>query len=139
MSREVRICENCGVKNTIDKLECEACGYDLSFIAPVTVEETNGAKWKITSTGGSVSAFILGGETIGREGDILSDYVNDSDYISRKHARFEVTDDKIFVTDFSTNGTTINGIRIEKNKMTEINPGDEVAFADMAFLIENAD
>ena len=49
MSREVRICENCGVKNTIDKLECEACGYDLSFIAPVTVEENNGAKWKITS------------------------------------------------------------------------------------------
>ena len=45
MSREVRICENCGVKNTIDKLECEACGYDLSFIAPVMVEENNGAKW----------------------------------------------------------------------------------------------
>ena len=51
----------------------------------------------------------------------------------------DVNDDKIFVTDFSTNGTTINGVKIEKNKMTEINPGDEVAFADMAFLVENAD
>ncbi len=139
MSREVRICENCGAKNTIDKLECEACGYDLSFIAPVIIEDNKGAKWKITSTGGSVSELIFGGETIGREGDILSDYVNDSDYISRKHARFDVNDDKIFVTDFSTNGTTINGVKIEKNKMTEINPGDEVAFADMAFLVENAD
>ena len=142
MNREVRICENCGTKNSIEKLECESCGYDLSFVVP-TIEsdekETATARWKITSTGGSVSAIVSGGETIGREGDILSDYVNDSDYISRKHARFEVADGKLFVTDFSTNGTTINGERIEKNKLTEVNTGDEIAFADMAFIIQNAD
>ena len=34
---------------------------------------------------------------------------------------------------------TINGRRIEQNKLTEVSSGDEVAFADMAFVIENAD
>lgn len=141
MSREVRVCEICGAENSIEKLECESCGYDLSFVVPTVIddEKKSEQKWKITSTGGSVSAFISGGETIGREGDILADYVNDSDYISRKHARFEVSGEKLFVTDFSTNGTTINGRRIEQNKLTEVSSGDEVAFADMAFVIENAD
>ena len=139
MSKEVRICENCGAKNSIDRLECEACGSDLSFVAPVFIGEKGEAKWRIKSTGGSVSAEIFGGETIGREGDILCDYVNDSDYISRKHARFDIDGEKLFVTDFSTNGTTVNGEKIPKNQMTEIKNGDEIAFADMAFIIENAD
>ena len=31
---EVRVCENCKYPNSINNLECEKCGFDLSFVIP---------------------------------------------------------------------------------------------------------
>lgn len=140
MSREVRICENCGVANAIDKLECTSCGYDLSFVVP-TLEGVAEKRWALKSNSGSVCSEIISGDIIGREGTVLAEYVNDSDYISRRHAQFSVEGGKLFVTDMSTNGTSVNGVRILKNEKTLIGENDEVAFADMAFKVSiyNAD
>lgn len=35
---EIRICENCGHHNPVDNLECEECGFDLSFCIPISEE-----------------------------------------------------------------------------------------------------
>lgn len=135
MSREVRVCENCNTPNDIDKLECTVCGYDLSFVPPTVIGDDGDKPWKITANSGCASACIGGGEVVGREGSILSDYVNDSDYISRRHAEFSVDDGILYVTDISTNGTSVNGSRIPLNEKIKLNDGDEIAFADMAFKV----
>lgn len=139
MAREVRVCDNCGTSNSIDRLECEQCGYDLSFTVPTIENEGNeGGKkkiWRITSNSGIASAEIGAEELVGREGTILSDYVNSSDYISRKHARLNIIDGKLYVVDYSTNGTTLNGVKIPQNESVEVSEGDELAFADMAFRV----
>ncbi|NLZ49441.1 MAG: hypothetical protein GX895_11835, partial [Clostridiales bacterium] len=36
---EVRVCENCNHINNINNLECEKCGFDLSFVIPVEESE----------------------------------------------------------------------------------------------------
>lgn len=139
MDREVRVCENCGEKNSIDRLECGKCGYDLSFTIPTIESCDEGAKkkkiWRITSNSGIVTAEIGEEELVGREGTILSDYVNSSDYISRKHARLNVIDGNLYVVDYSTNGTTLNGEKIPQNESVQVCEGDELAFADMAFRV----
>lgn len=139
MAREVRVCDNCGTSNSIDRLECERCGYDLSFTVPtIESEGDEGGKkkiWRITSNSGIASAEIGAEELVGREGTILSDYVNSSDYISRKHARLNIIDGKLYVVDYSTNGTTLNGVKIPQNESVEVSEGDELAFADMAFRV----
>jgi pSer/pThr/pTyr-binding forkhead associated (FHA) protein len=59
----------------------------------------------------------------------------DFDRISRKHARFEKTDQGLLLSDLdSTNGTFVNHERI--SAPTLINPGDILHFADHAFCLQ---
>ena len=36
---EIRVCENCNHPNDINNLECENCGFDLSFVIPIDESE----------------------------------------------------------------------------------------------------
>lgn len=56
------------------------------------------------------------------------------DSISRIHACFSKEGEEICVTDLnSTNGTFKNGLRLEPNETTAIEPGDELRFGKMTF------
>jgi len=76
--------------------------------------------------------YVLGAETLlGRslECDIV---VSDGDSISRRHARVEVDDDTLFVTDLgSTNGTHVNGREVIER--TALHDGDVLAFDEFEF------
>jgi hypothetical protein len=145
---EVRICENCGKKNPVSSLECEACGYDISFCIPVedVVEEsekneceqaeTDLELWKFTAVDDSSVSFSLKDEyVIGREDCEISDYLNKSDYISRKHCKLYVKDNEPYVIDASTNGTFVNGRKIDKLFEYRLSVGDEITFADVKFKV----
>lgn len=71
--------------------------------------------------------------TIGKMAGCV-DYVLSDDSISRIHAKFEKRDNQILLTDMnSTNGTYKNGLRMQPQETTEIEPGDEIRFGNLNY------
>lgn len=71
--------------------------------------------------------------TIGKMAGCV-DYVLPDDSVSRIHARFDRKDDRILLTDMnSTNGTYKNGLRMQPQETTEIEPGDEIRFGNLNY------
>lgn len=64
--------------------------------------------------------------TLGR--DPKCNIVIDNKLVSRHHATIQKIKDDFYIKDEeSTNGTFVNGTRIEKDKFMKINPGDKIA------------
>ncbi|HEX3022133.1 MAG TPA: DUF6382 domain-containing protein [Lachnospiraceae bacterium] len=65
------------------------------------------------------------------------DYAIDNTLVSRFHAKISKETDEFFIIDLnSTNGTFLNDVRIEPQKMIPVNLGDSIAFADAVFIFE---
>jgi pSer/pThr/pTyr-binding forkhead associated (FHA) protein len=71
-------------------------------------------------------------KTVGRAP--RADFIVDAALVSRLHCRLEVTDDRIDVIDLSsTNGTFVNGKRIERARMRS---GDLLQVGRLALKVE---
>lgn len=71
--------------------------------------------------------------TIGKMAGCV-DYVLPDDSVSRIHARFDMQEGKVMLTDMnSTNGTYKNGLRMQPQETVEIEPGDEVRFGNLNY------
>ena len=74
---------------------------------------------------------LTNGAILGREKS--SDIVVPLSYVSRKHAKFAVKNEKLFIEDLnSSNGTYINGERI---KSAELRNGDELRLDEFVFTV----
>lgn len=139
---EVRICEFCGHQNPMSAMACEECGADLAFVQPTEISDTSTSNrvWTLISKKTGQEFPITTSVEVGRLNSDLASLLNESDYTSRHHANLEVTPDGLSVTDESSNGTSINGVKIEKGKPSELCDGDELSFADIVFTVKcNAD
>lgn len=143
--KEVRICDSCGFHNDVTSLECVECGFDLSFSVPVFEEEAapepvdkKSAKIpKLTACdGSSVVITVKDKFLVGRDNPKMAEYFEKSRFISRKHCMLTYDGGKLYAVDVSTNGTFLNGKRIEKAEMVRLKKGDEITFADMKFRVE---
>ena len=122
-------CPVCKTFNPAGVMFCVECGliFDRSLPAdafgapaiqlPVLVETT-----------GREHAIRPGLNSIGREGDVmLADQ-----RVSRKHAQIKSDDGVISIEDVgSTNGTFLNGDRLQEGENKTINPGDTVSFGGL--------
>ena len=133
------ICEDCGYHNETNQRKCNKCGASLVGI-PITrtgLEDTAGAgnrvqnldDGKVTSlnpqTGNQVILVsldgqavleIAAGETIIGRQHSWSEYLTGTqkNYVGRRHARITNLSDGVYIEDLnSTNGTFINGVRLE--------------------------
>jgi len=80
---------------------------------------------RLPAAGGGSRATPHASWVIGREGDL----VVDGDGVSRRHARIEVLDGRMTLTDLgSTNGTFVNGERLSPNSPTSVGAADTVQF-----------
>ena len=72
--------------------------------------------------------------TIGRakENDIVIDDI--TRIVSNNHAFIEIEENEIYITDTSTNGTFVNGKKLEVNKRIKIKFGAKVHFANKILL-----
>lgn len=62
------------------------------------------------------------------------DYAIDKEVISRFHAKFSAEDGSYWLTDLnSTNGTYLNGYRLNPNEKVLLQEEDEIAFADIVY------
>jgi adenylate cyclase len=79
---------------------------------------------------------------VGRECAGISEgrrLVIDDPEISRTHLeiRLDATRDQAFVIDTSTNGTSLNGARLERAVPVPIRPGDQMRIADLALTFQS--
>ena len=59
--------------------------------------------------------------------------------ISRTHLeiRLDIAADQAFVIDTSSNGTLLNGVRLERAVLLPIRPGDEIRLGDVALIFQS--
>lgn len=56
--------------------------------------------------------------------------------VSRRHARLELADGRLYITDLdSSNGTFVNGVRLNPYTPTLLHSGDDVLLARLAFSV----
>lgn len=92
---------------------------------------------KLVAKDGSVSLDIHSGVSkLGRrEGD--NDIVIPDPYCSGRHADISCADGAFTLTDIgSTNGTLVNGVKLEVNAPHEIHAGDEITLGRMVFTLQ---
>ncbi len=148
--RMVYICETCGEPNGTQNTVCSKCGDSLAGIVPVPWEKAVGGK-KVTTesntpdekpgdenppsslpkyafkdeTGSFSIEFSEGSTRLGQR-EVASEFLSSKEYVSGFHAVVTVENGACFIEDFSTNGTFINGSRIEKNKKVRIVAGQDL-------------
>jgi pSer/pThr/pTyr-binding forkhead associated (FHA) protein len=124
-------------------------GGSTQFLSSVSVPDALKAKGSApkkptTATGGRLVSLVDGreypvpdaGVTFGRE--IGNDIVIASTEVSRKHAAIAPGEGGYVLTDLSTNGLTINGLRVEKTQLLgrgdvlRIGPEEYRFYADVA-------
>ena len=91
--------------------------------------------YRLCSSDGEITIAVDGEVLIGRDG-VFAEYFDRSNYISRKHATLYFENGAVYVLDASTNGTFINGKRVEKMQKIPLHKGDKITFADMDFVLE---
>jgi pSer/pThr/pTyr-binding forkhead associated (FHA) protein len=124
-------------------------GGSTQFLSSMSIPDalkakSGSPKKPTTATGGRLVSLVDGreypvpdaGVTFGRE--IGNDIVIASTEVSRKHASIAPGDGGYFVTDLSTNGLTVNGVRVDKVQLLgrgdvlKIGPEEYRFYADVA-------
>lgn len=141
-------CPSCSNMNDADALFCEECGYPLvESLAEKDIESDSLSAEKKKKTNDPELRFkvIYNSKTyeftatsspvfFGRE-SIDDDMFCKDLYISRKHFSYRYGDNSIVIVDCSTNGTSLNGVRIKLGKPTKIKSGDVIALYDREIKI----
>ena len=129
-----KICPACGAHCDTDAMICQACLSPLDSVAVTECDEgeeknPEEVKLLILRTKRGDRLEIADGDTVGREGvgEALLALVPT---VSRKHARFTCREGRWYVEDLgSTNGTYLDGVKIEPNKPEEIAPGSRIGLS----------
>lgn len=124
-------CPVCHTGNPPSETYCMDCGFELSG-EPVAVEdipEIAPAGTLVTPDGLREFALRQGENTIGRENaDILLSH----NTVSRRHGKIIVQDGRALVQDLgSTNGTFVDGRRIEGDEQVELKDEVDVVFGSV--------
>lgn len=132
----VKICTVCHKHNPATADICDACGAEL----PLLPEELGNAVREACAISLSIENIRTGVNTclempldsdlaIGTLG-LLSNQFEGALYVSREHLHLIRRPDGIFIRDTSTNGTYINGNRLEKGKSYALASGEEIVLGD---------
>jgi len=152
--QEYRICPLCNHPNDVTFLECvnDDCNADLSYVFPTTLKEevqeqtrpqemfpargtVKMSEPRLVSDRDQIELTIpLEGCIIGRMGTIRPEYFDESDYVSKEHARITYGAAGLQIMDLgSMNGTKVNGSRLEPHKPYPLENGDKLLIANLPF------
>lgn len=160
------ICPICGTENPIDSLNCQTCGElfikesnnETSLNKSINDKDVENErfqeinkdnKFSDDSTqianvisfrvlyNGKTYKFIASSneQSFGRNSLEDSSFINDR-YISRKHFSYFCKNMKLYIIDTSTNGTSINGNKIESGREYLINNNDIISLYTRKIQIE---
>ncbi|MEP6755775.1 MAG: FHA domain-containing protein [Chthonomonadales bacterium] len=118
-------------------VEAEAPAEEAAIASPVEAslsEDSHNLVAILTSTGEFDEIRLASGtSTLGRResNDII---ISTDPFVSGNHAKFESAPLQVFITDVgSTNGTTVNGTRLNANVDQYLVDGDEISFGKSEF------
>jgi hypothetical protein len=122
------------VSESVEVLE-PAPGPDEVAIE-LTVCPTRVARLVSTADTSREYPVMPGPNSIGRRGE--NDIVLDADpYVSGSHAEITADEEGIWLTDVgSTNGTTLNGAKLQPNVRMALKSGDEITFGQTSVTLE---
>lgn len=102
-------------------------------------EEAPPVAGRLVSVDGELSFDLFeGANTVGRRQADNALFIPDP-YASGRHAEISAQSGVFTVTDVgSTNGTLVNGVRLEPNVPREVRPGDEITIGQSLFRLEEA-
>jgi hypothetical protein len=104
---------------------------------PVTAGVLRSAKLNLQLPGDKLPERA-GGVVVGRNPELATAVISRND-VSRRHARFFHRDGQYWLEDLgSAGGSWVNDERIEEGRAVAVAPGDEVRFADYAFVFQLA-
>ena len=123
---KIRICEGCGNSNPANARKCVSCGEDLSDVIPTDASVEASGHFILTSIDGEYAYQLQQGKTVvGREA-LMSDFLKQRLFVSRKQAEFELEGMRITLKNLSaTNFTYVNNQKIT-NEIIELHDGDEI-------------
>ncbi|MDO8684143.1 MAG: FHA domain-containing protein [Armatimonadota bacterium] len=131
-------CPVCKTENPPGDQYCMDCGFLLSS-TPVEVEmPSEEAPGKLIETAsGREFALHLGENSVGRQS---SDVLITDGSVSRSHAKLTLADGKLMVEDLgSSNGTFVNGQKVEPGEQVEAANGAEIKFGGCAMKVDLAE
>lgn len=127
----VKICSECGAKNLPNVRKCSNCGEDISDILATPESEVKAVKFALKSLDGKFVFKIDENIIVGRE-NAMQEYLAEKIFVSRRHCRFTVEGDEIFVEDLnSANSTYVNNKKIFGK--TKLSKGDELGLGGAIF------
>ena len=149
---KVKICKTCGAENSPANIECRECMGDISGIRPVEKTEPDVADKLGATVRDAKKALLLVSISAARNGDILP--INNGDVlgrervgkdllavystVSRRHAKIVFFGGEWTIEDVgSTNGTYVNGRKLEAGQKYPLKAKDIVALSKSCeFLVE---
>ncbi|MDR1884966.1 MAG: FHA domain-containing protein [Synergistaceae bacterium] len=143
----IKLCPACGEENPVSEVICRVCMTNLSAVPPSqaggatsggdALIQPDGAETRRSSRAALTLSRARDGRTIavqsgcvlGRSGETL-EFFSGIMTVSRRHARVESRGDAWQIEDLgSTNGTWVNGARIDPGRPLPLKPGDTVALS----------
>lgn len=133
------ICPNCATENEANSILCSNCGMSIEEEFPVLKENNYEDKTICIENSKNEIVFfdrtkaephtvsLNNGEEIkiGRN-SIFSELLSDNKYVGREHFILSFHDNVFWIRDISTNGTYINGQRIEKYKEIKLENNSDI-------------
>jgi hypothetical protein len=147
-----KLCPACGEENPVSEIICRVCMTNLSSVSPTSAgggarceaspgpassseacgEPTIGSGVPVITfsrAGDGRAIPVASGAVLGRAGEGAAYFENEKT-VSRSHASVEFRDGEWRITDLaSTNGTWVNGRRLEPGAPCSIKTGDRVALS----------
>jgi ribosomal protein L40E len=124
----VKLCD-CGSANPPQARKCSSCGEDISDVRATESQSSSRVTQKVVLRSIDASfTFPLDKPVvvIGREAE-MQQYLETKVYVSRKHAKFTLTNDEIYIENMSsTNCTYVNNALIPSDAPTLLKNGDEI-------------
>ncbi len=157
--QQKKLCPRCGAEMKPDATFCTKCGTSFSppeertvavdvtpptqYVAPGATTTwgyllfTDGTRMDLAGERVSVGRYLPEGG--GSKPDMNLYSLPESHTVSRMHAAFTWTDNNSTLTDLnSTNGTFLNGQRLEPDKPVPVNDGDAVLFGKVGSTFKKA-
>ena len=143
----VKRCPACNEENPVSEVICHICMTNLASVSPtprgapaagaLSPEETGASEKKsamptvLTLSRLSDGRFVpvAGGGVLGRNGD-AGTFFADFRTVSRRHAKVDFRDESWWIQDLnSTNGTWVNGSRLDPDRPHPLKKVDTVALS----------
>ncbi|MGQ9454663.1 MAG: FHA domain-containing protein [Armatimonadota bacterium] len=131
-------CPVCHSPNPPSETYCVDCGFLLSSEPEEIIEVSQAEQVGVLVTQDGTREFALhpGENTVGRQD---SDILLTHNTVSRKHAIITIDDGRVYIEDVgSTNGTFVNGHKLEPGERLELTDDAEVVFGNQVLIFRSA-